>query len=65
MTRFGMKEKDSAELAGVMAEIILRNQAARDEVTRFRSRFLQMRYCLPDSYASSMVQELFNGVTGA
>jgi aminomethyltransferase len=64
MTRFGMKEKDFAELAGVMADIILRNRAARDEVTRLRSRFLQMQYCLSEDKARPMVEELLSGVTG-
>jgi hypothetical protein len=64
MTRFGMKEKDFAELAGVMADIILRNRAVRDEVTRLRSRFLQMQYCLSEDKARPMVEELLSGVTG-
>jgi aminomethyltransferase len=64
MTRFGMKEKDFAELAGVMADIILRNRGVRDEVTRLRSRFLQMQYCLSEDKARPMVEELLSGVTG-
>ena len=64
MTRFGMKEKDFAELAGVMADIILRNRPAKDEVTRLRSRFLRMQYCQPEDKASPMVRQLLPGVKG-
>jgi aminomethyltransferase len=62
MTRFGMKEKDFAELAGIMAEAILKNRPVKDEVTRLRSRFLQMQYCLPEEKARPLIQELLGVV---
>ncbi len=62
MTRFGMKEKDFAELAGLMADIILRNRKAGDEVVRFRSRFLDLQYCLPQESARPLVQELWEAI---
>jgi aminomethyltransferase len=62
MTRFGMKEKDFAELAGIMADAILRNRPVKDEVTRLRSRFLQMQYCLPEEKARPLIQELLGVV---
>jgi len=62
MTRFGMKEKDFAELAGIMADAILRKRPVKDEVTRFRSRFLQMQYCLPEEKARPLIQELLSAV---
>ena len=51
MTRFGMKETDFRELAGVLASILLDGNSAvpglrRDEVIRFRQRFTRMRYHL-------------------
>ena len=46
MTRFGMKEADFSELAGLMADVILRNRNVAAEVAAFRSRFHSMRYCL-------------------
>jgi aminomethyltransferase len=58
MTRFGMKEKDFAELAGLMADAILKNRLVKDEVSRLRSRFLQMQYCLPEEEARPMIQDL-------
>jgi aminomethyltransferase len=62
MTRFGMKEKDFAELAGIMADAILRKRPVKDEVTRFRSRFLRMQYCLPEEKARPLIQELLSAV---
>ncbi|NWF56774.1 MAG: glycine cleavage system aminomethyltransferase GcvT [Syntrophaceae bacterium] len=64
MTRFGMKEKDFAELAGIMADAILKNRAVKEEVSRFRSRFLQMQYCLPEENARPMIRELLSTVIG-
>jgi len=58
MTRFGMKEKDFAELAGLMADAILKNRLVKDEISRLRSRFLQMQYCLPEEQARPMIQDL-------
>ena len=51
MTRFGMDETDFRELAGLLASILLERESAdtrsrREEVTRFRQRFTQMRYHL-------------------
>ena len=51
MTRFGMKEADFAELAGLIAEIVKTGGdkpegAFRERVSGFRARFLEMQYCL-------------------
>jgi len=48
MTRYGMREQDFTELAGLLAEI-LRDAAGsdrREAVTALRGRFTEMRYCL-------------------
>ncbi len=51
MTRYGMREADFAELAGLLAEI-LRGDASeahgrwREAVSALRGRFTHMRYCL-------------------
>ncbi|OGD10276.1 MAG: hypothetical protein A2Y86_03700 [Candidatus Aminicenantes bacterium RBG_13_62_12] len=51
MTRFGMTEKDFDTLAGLTAEVILRKKPVRDEVRKYRGRFLKMSYCLPEEQA--------------
>jgi glycine/serine hydroxymethyltransferase len=50
MTRYGMKEADFAELAGLLAEIVGGRETGpvdswRDAVTAFRGRYLAMQYC--------------------
>ena len=62
MTRFGMGEKDFGELAGLMADVILRARPVREEVAKFRSRFLEMKYCLPKEKAKPLVEELLGAV---
>jgi aminomethyltransferase len=57
MTRFGMKERDFQELAGILAEIVRGGDLA-DEVSRFRGRFTQMQYCFSGETARSMTKEL-------
>jgi glycine/serine hydroxymethyltransferase len=47
MTRFGMKEDDFEELAGLMAEVIMNDKDVTREVTAYRSKFPEMRYTLP------------------
>ncbi len=51
MTRFGMKEKDFDELAGLMSDIIVRDKPAGPEVARYRKSFLTMGYTLPPAEA--------------
>jgi glycine/serine hydroxymethyltransferase len=51
MTRYGMRESDFAELAGLLAEILRGDASAadgrwREAVTALRGRFTHMRYCL-------------------
>jgi glycine/serine hydroxymethyltransferase len=46
MTRFGMKEADFANVARLMADIILRRKAVAKEVADYRGQFQSMRYCL-------------------
>jgi aminomethyltransferase len=64
MTRLGMKEKDFPELAGYIAESVLKNGPVAEEVARFRSNFIQMQYCLPEEKARPLIQELLGVVIG-
>ena len=50
MTRYGMKERDFEELAGVLAEIIGEGADKpegfwRDSIKAFRAKFVDMQYC--------------------
>ena len=60
MTRFGMKEKDLGHLAELMADIILRNQNRKEEVTQYRRQFTGMQYCYSGERALRMRDQLLN-----
>jgi glycine/serine hydroxymethyltransferase len=51
MTRFGMVETDFDTLAGLMADIIIRNKPAGPEVAKYRKSFLKMGFTLPPAEA--------------
>ena len=51
MTRFGMVERDFEEVAGFVADVVLRDKKVGGDVARFRERFLTMRYCLEPAEA--------------
>jgi aminomethyltransferase len=62
MTRFGMKEDDFGELADLMGQVILRNRSVAKEVSQFRKRFTEMKYCLPEEEARSLVKTLLEAI---
>ncbi len=51
MTRFGMVEKDFDTLAGLMADVIVRDKNAAEAVSRYRQGFRTMGFCLPPEEA--------------
>ncbi len=59
MTRFGMKEEDFAQLAEYMSEVILHDRPMGEEISRFRKRFTEMRYCLSGEEATPFIERLF------
>jgi glycine/serine hydroxymethyltransferase len=59
MTRFGMKEEDFGELADYVSEIVLRGRSLAAEVSRYRKRFTEMKYCLPAEEAGSLIEKLW------
>jgi aminomethyltransferase len=58
MTRFGMKEDDFAPLAEYMSRVILHDQPVAKEISQFRKKFTEMKYCLPEAEARSLVERL-------
>lgn len=58
MTRFGMKEKDFEVLAGLIADVVIRNKKVGEEVSRYRQNFLEMHYCLPEKQALELASRL-------
>jgi aminomethyltransferase len=62
MTRFGMKEDDFAKLAEYMSQVIVHHRPMAKEVSQFRKRFTEMKYCLPEEEAASLVQKLIEAI---
>jgi aminomethyltransferase len=62
MTRFGMREEDFVQLAEYMGQVILKDRPMAKEVTQFRKKFTEMKYCLPEAEARSLVEELLEAI---
>jgi aminomethyltransferase len=62
MTRFGMKEEDFVRLAEVIGQVILKDRPMAKEVSQFRKKFTEMKYCLPEAEARSLVGELLEAI---
>jgi len=62
MTRFGMEEKDFGSLAQFIADVIIRNKNVKEEVKKFRSQFLVMKYCLSPEEVSSLAGKIFSSI---
>jgi aminomethyltransferase len=62
MTRFGMKEEDFGELADYISETVLRGRSLAAEVSRYRKRFTEMKYCLPAEEAGSLIEKLLGAL---
>jgi glycine/serine hydroxymethyltransferase len=62
MTRFGMKEKHFDELAGYLADVVIRNKKVKDAVKKYRQNFLEMDYCLPAKDAIPLAARIISTV---
>jgi glycine/serine hydroxymethyltransferase len=62
MTRFGMREADFEELAGYLADVILRGRGVAEEVSALRQRFSEMGYCLWEEEARPLAEALLEAM---
>ena len=62
MTRFGMKGDDFGELADYIGEVILQGRSVAKEVSQYRKRFTEMKYCLPVEEATPLIEELLGAL---
>ncbi len=62
MTRFGMKEPDFKNLAGLMADHILRGSKIREEIIALRKPFLDMQYCFSPEDVGLTMEDLANSL---
>jgi len=58
MTRFGMREADFQKLAGLMADVILGDAPAAEEVRRFRKGFRRLAFCFEGDPYGEVMQRL-------
>ena len=58
MTRFGMEEADFQELAELIHAVVVEGRAVKKEVSAFRKRFLELRYCFAGGEFDELVQQL-------
>jgi len=58
MTRFGMLPADFAELAQLMAAVILKDKNVKKDVMDLRQRFLEMKYCFGGDEFEDILQKL-------
>ncbi len=62
MTRFGMKEDDFTQLAEYMSQVILKDRPVAKEISQFRKKFTEMKYCLPEAESRSLVNRLLEAI---
>lgn len=62
MTRFGMKEEDFKTLAHYVADVVVKNAAAKEKVADLRQKFLKMHYCLSAEEAAPIAARLFSTI---
>ena len=58
MTRFGMEEKDFAELAALMKEVIVDRANVADQVKALRARFLELKFCFGTEEYADLIEAL-------
>lgn len=62
MTRYQMQAADFEELAGYIADVVIRNRNVKDEVTKFRQKFLNQAYCLEPGQAAEFAGQILSTV---
>ncbi len=63
MTRFGMREEDFGQLADYVTQVILHDRPLAGQVSEFRKRFTEMKYCLSGEEAAPLIQKLWEALS--
>jgi aminomethyltransferase len=58
MTRFGLREKDFAQLAQMISDVVKNQTDIKDEVAAFRKHFLEMKFCFSGHEFDDLVEKL-------
>ena len=57
MTRFGMEETDFQELASLIKDVVVKNAHVKDQVTKMRQRFQELKFCFSDKEFAGLMQD--------
>lgn len=58
MTRFGMEETHFQELAQLFHDVIIKHRSVKEEISSFRERFHEMKYCFSGKEFDDLFQKL-------
>ena len=58
MTRFGMEEKDFQEIAELIRDVVVGAKNVKEEVAKFRTRFVDMKYCFSGKEFDAVMEKL-------
>jgi aminomethyltransferase len=58
MTRFGLREREFEQIAGLVADVVRDRRQVRDEVRRLRKQFLEPGYRFSDAELEGKLEEL-------
>ncbi len=58
MTRFGMEAEDFRQVAQFIKEVVVDGADVRDEVARFRARFIDLHYCFTGAESTEQLRSL-------
>jgi aminomethyltransferase len=59
MTRYGMEPADFQELAQFMHDVIVHQKSVKNEVARFRKRFLELGYCFSGKEYDDLMEKIY------
>lgn len=62
MTRFGMKEKDFQTLAGLMADLVKKGSAVKEDIIKFRHTFVDMHFCFDEKDVQTIAASLLGAL---
>ncbi|MFO8088296.1 MAG: glycine cleavage system aminomethyltransferase GcvT [Desulfatiglandaceae bacterium] len=58
MTRFGMEAEDFQQLAQLIKDVIIAGRTVKEEILKFRQRFLEMRFQFKDQEIEQIMEKL-------
>jgi len=58
-----MREEDFGELGGHISQVVLHGRRVAAQLSAFRKRFTEMKYCLPAEEARPLIQKLWEALS--